>query len=373
MTPADLKSFGAQIQKLMNGHPLTRHESYAMFSEVLRNRQPDLQQGAFLAALTAKGETADEIAGALHAIDELDTVHVRLHTQTPVVENCGTGMDEIKTFNVSTAAGIIAAACGVPIARHGARALTSVCGTVDIAEALGIDVECVPETVADSIHQVGIGLFNGMSSTVHPAALGRILSQIRFGSTLNIAASLANPARPTHAVRGVYARPLVDRVAAVMQQIGYTRGMVCHGTDHESGKSMDELSVTGPTFIREFFPDGRATTYTLDPADAGIGPTRLADILSTGSLDAEKVRFVRVIAGRGPVACMDFACLNAAAVLYIAGKVSDLKVGVDQARSCLQTGGALEKLRKWVQAQNDNPAAGLATFERVLQLAGVAG
>ncbi len=147
----------------------------------------------------------------------------------PPVENSGTGMDSFKTFNISTAAAIVAAAGGVRMARHGARAVTSDCGTVDMAKALGVDVDCGTDIVAESIFRAGIGLFNGMSPQVHPRALARVLSQTGFGSTLNIATSLANPASPRLAVRGVYRREMVATVAEVMRAIG--RWRMLNGTD----------------------------------------------------------------------------------------------------------------------------------------------
>ncbi|MDO9528416.1 MAG: anthranilate phosphoribosyltransferase [Syntrophales bacterium] len=264
-----IRKFGLKIQQLIEGKNLSRDESYAMFKEILLNQQPDLQQGAFLAALVAKGETTDEIIGAWAAIDELDTIHISSDLPVPLFENSGTGMDRLKTFNVSSASAIVAAACGVKMGRHGARALTSACGTVDILEAVGIDVECDIETVERSICLAGIGLFNGMSSKVHPGALGRILSQIRFGSTLNIAASLANPCRPTYGLRGVYAEQLVQPVAEIMREIGYERGMVVYGKDVVSGHGMDELSILGETVVCEFSKD-ETRDYAINPEDVGL-------------------------------------------------------------------------------------------------------
>src|SRR5512139_3376776 len=145
-----IEEFGAYVQQLIERKNLSRTESYLLFRELLINSQPDLQQGAFLAALKAKGETVDEIVGAWQAIDELDTVHVDGLPET-ILDNSGTGMDSFKTFNVSSAAALVAAAHGIPVARHGARAITSRCGTVDIMEAMGINVECPPAVVAHSI------------------------------------------------------------------------------------------------------------------------------------------------------------------------------------------------------------------------------
>jgi anthranilate phosphoribosyltransferase len=370
MTEETLRAFGRTIQRLVARENLTQTEAESAFRQILQNEQPDLHQGAFLAALVAKGETAAEIAGAWKAIDELDTVHAEGPFVSPLVDNCGTGMDTFKTFNVSTAASIIAAACGVPMARHGARALTSRFGTVDLAEALGVDVGCDAEVVARSIRCAGIGLFNGMSPRIHPAALGRILGQIRFGSSLNIAASLANPARPAIGVRGVYAEAKLGIVAEVMRAIGYTRGMVVHGRTATHG-GMDELSVCGESLVHEFFPDGRTATYNLHPAEVGLRCISPRAIAPAATLEEERNRFLRVLAGQGDEGCRDFACLNAAAVLYTAGRAADLREGVAQSRCALESGSALRKLSAWVAAQNTAPDAGRQRLAAARQAAGL--
>jgi anthranilate phosphoribosyltransferase len=217
----NLRYFGGKVDLLIRRVSLSRSEAKELFIQILQNVQPDLQQGAFLAAITAKGATPEEIAGIWEAIYEIDTVKVRPEVNGPLVENCGTGMDAIKTFNISTAASIVAAADGINMAKHGARAITSRCGAVDILETLGVDVDCGAELVKRSIERAGIGIFNGMSGKVHPQALGRILSQIRFGTVLNIAGSLANPALPSCGVRGVYSREMILPTARVMHEIGY--------------------------------------------------------------------------------------------------------------------------------------------------------
>ena len=220
-----LKHFGSKVDDLIRGRSLSRGEAFDLFRQILKNKQPDLQQGAFLAAITAKGATAEEIAGIWEAIYEVDTMKVRPEVKGPLAENCGTGMDSIKTFNISTAASIVAAAGGINMARHGSRAITSRCGTVDMLEILGVDVNCDVQLVKKSIEVAGIGIFNGMSGLVHPSALCRILSQIRFGTVLNIAGSLANPALPDYGVRGVYSREMVLPIAMAMKEIGYRRAL----------------------------------------------------------------------------------------------------------------------------------------------------
>jgi len=360
-----IQEFGQKIQRLIQGESLSHDETYEMFKEVLENSQPDLQQGAFLAALVSKGETVDEITGAWKAINEIDTVHTGNDLPDDLFENSGTGMDRLKTFNVSSAAAIVAAACDIPMARHGARALTSKCGTVDMIEAMGVDVECDVSVVEKSINEAGIGLFNGMSPKVHPGALGRILSQIRFGSTLNIAASLANPASPAQGLRGVYSSELVNKAGEIMRRIGYKKGMVVYGTDKASGLGMDEISLCGETMIHEFNEHG-SKECSFVPEDAGIKSRSFDKISFSGTMEDETRRFASVLSGKGHEGCVDFTCLNSGAILYVAGKSKSLKQGVEMSRETIKSGKAVEKLRQWVTAQNTNGNDGLKKLDALL-------
>ncbi len=370
MTYKGLKIYGSIIQRLIDKKDLTKEETYEMFRETLLNRQPDLQQGAFLAALVSKGETVDELVGAWQAIDEIDTVHVQYPFGEEVFENSGTGMDELKTFNVSSASAIVAASCGITMARHGARALTSKHGTVDIMESVGIDVECEVEVVANSIKEAGIGLFNGMSPKIHPSALFRILSQIRFGTTLNIAASLANPCRPKNGLRGVYTERIVKKVAEVMAQIGYKRAMVVYGKGGNNERGMDEVSLCGKTIIVEINKGGY-TSYELHPIDVGLRPCDYQSIAALENPLEERKRFLRVIAGKTDSPCLDFTALNAGTILYVAGIVSSIRKGIDMAYEAMHSGKALERLFSWVSYQNQSPSRGLAILEAALSEAGV--
>ncbi len=368
---SSLREFGRNIQRLIEKQNLSRQECHAMFRQLMENGQPELHQGAFLSALAAKGETCDEIAGAWEAIVQLDTLKIDIDQAIPLVENSGTGMDALKTFNVSTAAAVVAAAGGVRMARHGARALTSMCGTVDILDELGIDVTCSVEQVGQSIAQAGIGIFNGMSPQVHPNALFRILSQIRFGSTLNIAASLASPCRPTHGLRGVYAEPVMGKVSDIMQAIGYQRAMVVHGYDSDGKKGMDEISTIGPTAVQEFFPDGSRTSYRLEPEDLGLKRSHYAAVAAQGDVRREALRFLQVISGTRHPECIDLVCANAGAVLYVAGNASDLPAGVAAGRKLIQSGRALKKMCQWIAAQGDNRQMGLQRFTAIAEQAGL--
>jgi anthranilate phosphoribosyltransferase len=368
---SSLREFGRNIQRLIEKQDLSRQACRDMFRQLMENLQPDLQQGAFLAALAAKGETTEEIAGAWEAILELDTAKIDIDASSPLVENSGTGMDTLKTFNVSTAAGVVAASGGVRMARHGARALTSKCGTVDLLDELGIDVACPVENVGRSIDRAGIGIFNGMSPRVHPNALFRILNQIRFGSTLNIAASLASPCRPTHGLRGVYAEPVIEKVADIMQAIGYRRAMVVHGFDADGHNGMDEISTIGPTAVEEFFPDGSRESYRLEPEDMGLKRSIYPAVAATGDVRREALRFLQVIAGARHPECIDLVCANAGAILYVAGRASDLPSGVSAARELIDDGRALKKMCQWIIAQGDDQGKGVRRFTAIAEKAGL--
>lgn len=366
LTPQD-RQFGALITRLIARQDLDREQAKDAFVCILRNETTEMQQGAFLAALTAKGENRAEVAGAWEAIYELDTRKVDVDTGPPLVENSGTGMDAFKTFNISTAAAVIAAAGGIRMARHGARAITSVCGTVDIAEALGVDVDCSAAQVGGSIEKAGIGLFNGMSPRIHPRALGRILSQICFGSTLNIAASLANPALPKLGVRGVYSTRMIRPVIEAMQAIGYRRAFVCYGRIDHSPRGMDEASVCGTTDCAELLPDGAIRQFCLRPEDAGLALHRPGDLAPAAAIGTEARRFVSLVSGRENGVRRDAVLLNAGLIFYVAGRSRDISGGVRQAAAAVDSGRAQEVLKNWVQHQNRNPSAGLEKLARWMQ------
>lgn len=361
------KEFGAVVTRLIGKGNLTESESYEAFRALLANETSDLQQGAFLASLSAKGETEDEIAGAWRAIYDLDTEKARDLDSLDPVENCGTGMDGHKTFNVSTAAALVAAGLGVPMARHGARALTSTCGTVDLAEALGVDVECPVALVGESVRSARIGLFNGMSPEVHPKALGRILSQIHFGSTLNVAASLANPAMPRSAVRGVHSAEAVERVARVMRRIGYGRALVLSGGVDGSPKSMDEASVSGVTSGIELLADGTERRFSFRPEEFGLGIYPAAALAPEGTMEERVVSFLRILAGKGERARTEIVALNAGLILYVADRAASMAEGTALALSFLASGEALAALGRWVSAQNRDPVAGRRRLEKAMK------
>ena len=359
---------GQAVNHLMAGQRLNREQAAGVMTQVLNDDAGPMNQGAFLAAISTGNPTPEEIAGAWQAIIDVDTSQVTPRVPGPLVDNCGTGMDSFKTFNISTAAAIVAAAGGVYVARHGARAITSRCGTVDLCEALGVDVEMDARGVQESIERCGLGLFNGMSAAIHPRALFRILSQINFGSILNISASLANPARPERGVRGVYADEMVRPVAETMRVIGFVRALVFHGTTAGDAGGMDELSPVSESHLAELTPDGRILESSIHPRDLGI-PAGLDAAELTGGNDAqaEALRMVRLLSGKLKGALFEAVCLNAAPVLYLGDKADDLKQGVELARRLIDRGSALNQLQQWVVHQQRQPDQGRRTLSQLLE------
>lgn len=348
------KDFGAAITKLVNKQNFSRNEMAFIFKRVLRDEETDMQQGALLAALAAKGETTEEIAAVWDSIYEIDTVKVTPNIKDELMENSGTGMDTIKTFNISTAAAVAAASGGIYMARHGARAITSQYGTVDMAEALGIDVEAEPQVAQKSIEQCGIGLFNGTSPSVHPVALGRILSQISFGSILNIAASLANPASPTLGVRGVYTPDMVKPVAEIMREIGYRRCMVVHGHQNDGSPGIDEASTMGKTSYAELKEDGTIEEGSFYPEDFLLKRAKAEDLVSSCDKEKEAMRLAALFKGKREGKDLDIVCLNTALILYIGKKARSLPQGLDMAKDIFATAKPWRKLNEWAENQTMN-------------------
>ncbi|MGL4607923.1 MAG: anthranilate phosphoribosyltransferase [Eubacteriaceae bacterium] len=352
-----MKEYGQVITRLINKESLSKEESKKMFIETFKNKQTQMQQGAFLGALSTKGPTPAEIAGSYEAIYEMDTFKVDLVTDIPVVDNCGTGMDTFKTFNISTAASIIAAAAGIPMAKHGSRGLTSMCGAIDILEALGIDMNSDVDIVKSSIEKAGIGIFNGMSSKVHPVALGRVLSQISFGSILNISASLANPGLPIYGVRGVCSKELLDSVPEIMKEIGYQKAIVLYG---EVGNLIiDEASTLGTTYVRELREDGSIENYTFTPEEMGIVPGVLEEIKNFNSLEASATSLINTLKGKETRTRLDIVALNAGLVIYLMGKSVTIRDGYRRAFEIIENGSAFQRLVKWVMFQNRDSRSGI--------------
>jgi len=234
-----------------------------------------------------------------------------------------------------------------------------------------VDVECDVSIVKRSIEKAGIGIFNGMSPKVHPTALGRILSQIRFGTILNIAGSLANPALPRYGVRGVYSESMIKPTLDTMKEIGYHQAVVFHGLNASGSKGMDEMSTLGPTKVMELCKDGSTLTYTINAQDMGIKQGVEKDLLTTGDREQEAVHILRLLSGEENGSRQDIVCLNAAPILYMMGKVSSIEDGVERARSILASGAGIKKLQDWTRLQNSDPSLGEGRFNELIARADI--
>lgn len=365
-----LRTFGAVVARVTRGEHLSRSETRECWRQILEQEQPDLQQGAFIAALKTKGETLEEIAGTFDALYEYDTTKVAVDTPQPLIDNCGTGGDVLKTLNISTGAAIIASACGLSVVRHAARAISSHCGAVDVIEALGVNVESAPELPKQSIERAGIGVWNAFLPSVHPK-LPRLMRAIRFGSTINLVGPLLNPTMPAYKVMGVSSVGAVDLEMRILAQLGFKRAFVMHGLDDVSGRGLDELSTLGPTHVSELFSDGRTASYILNPEGLGLRRGRFEELASSRDVHRDALALLGVIAGKDDGPRSDIVCLNAAPMLYVMAKARDLRQGIDMAREAVANGRALAKLRQWVTWQNVTPEKGLPILDRMLERCGL--
>lgn len=360
------RDFGAVVVKLTRGENISREEARECWRQICEEEQSDLQQGGFIGALKAKGETPEEVAGTFEALYEFDTVKVKVKTPEPLIDNCGTGADTLKTFNISTGAAIIASSLGLFVVRHAARAISSNCGAVDVVEAFGVNVEKAPDLPKKSIENAGICIWNAFLPSVHPKTLARVLSQIRFGSAINLVGPLLNPTMPEYKVMGVPTKEMIDIEVKTLRELGFRRAFVMHGLDEETAKGMDEISTLGPTHVGELAEDGSIRNYVLNPGDFGIRRAAFEDVASSRDVQADALGLLAVLAGKDSGPKSDIVCLNTAPLLYLMGKAKDLREGVDLARQAISEGKPLEKLREWITWQNEKPEDGLSTLDKMM-------
>ncbi len=360
------RDFGTIVVNLTHGQDITREEARECWRQICEEEQSDLQQGGFIGALKAKGETPEEVAGTFEALYEYDTTKVKVDTPEPLIDNCGTGADTLKTINISTGAAVIGASIGLYVVRHAARAISSNCGAVDVVEAFGVNVEQAPDLPKKSIENAGICIWNAFLPTVHPKTLARVLSQIRFGSAINLVGPLLNPTMPDFKVMGVPNVEMINIEIRTLKELGFKRAFVMHGLEETSGKGMDEVSTLGPTHVAELAEDGSIENYTITPEDFGIKKGTFEQVASSRDVQADAKALLAVLAGKDTGPRADIICLNTAPLLYITGKAKDLQEGVDMARQAIADGKPLEKLRDWVTWQNEKPEDGLPTLEKMI-------
>ncbi len=325
------------IVDLVDGRHLDQERARAVMDAVMDGQATPAQIGALLTALRCRGETADELTGFARSMRAHVTVVPA--TRRPLIDTCGTGGGGASTFNVSTAAAIVAAGAGVAVAKHGNRAMTSHCGSADVLPALGIAIDQPPEAVGRCIDAVGIGFL--FAPALHPAMKHAVGPRREIGirTAFNLLGPLTNPAGAEAQVIGVPEPALADLLIEVLSNLGRRRAMVVHGL-----LGVDEISVEGPTRICEL-RDGWVRKTIVSPGDLGVEEAPLSEVAG-GDAEANAAAILAVLSGE-PGPRRDFVLVNAAAALVVGEAASDLGEGLDLARHAIDSGAAREVLEAW--------------------------
>ena len=330
------------LQALIDGRSLTDAEAELAIGEVMDGGAHDAVVGAFLVALKIKGAEADELAGAVRAmLARALPLDLR---DGDVLDTCGTGGDSASTFNISTGAALIAAAAGVPVAKHGNRAISGTVGTADVLEAMGVKIDCDPEGLKRCLDAAGC--CHIFAQAYHPAfkKIAPLRRELRIRTIFNLMGSLGNPARPRFHLLGVAEENLIRPMANALKALGTRRAMVVHG-----GDGIDEIAISGPTRIAELH-DGELTEYEITPESFGV-PRVDHRALIVGNLDdAVRVLHDALDGGAGPA--QNVLALNGGAAIYVGGKAASLREGVESAREIIAKSRALEVLDKMRRASN---------------------
>ena len=332
------------IVKIVNKEDLTYDEAYAVMNEIMGGETTPTQNAAFLAALStksAKAETTDEIAGCAAAMREHA---VQVKTGMDVFEIVGTGGDNAQSFNISTTSALVAAAGGMKVAKHGNRAASSLCGTADCLEALGVNIDQSPEKCVELLNKVGMCFFFAQKYHTSMKYVGPIRKELGFRTVFNILGPLTNPGSPVMQLLGVYDEYLVEPLAQVLVSLGVKRGMVVYGMD-----KLDEISMSAPTKVCEI-KDGWFRTTVISPEDFGFERCTKEDL--KGGTPEENTKIVRDILGGQKGNKRNAVLMNAGASLYIGGKADSMKEGIELAAEIIDSGKALETLDKLIEVSN---------------------
>ena len=344
------------IGKAVKGQNLTEAEAGEAMSEVMSGEATEAQIAALITALRIKGETADEITGCakvmkkfatpirVRSILDIDREDINEDDET-LIDTCGTGGDGTNTFNVSTATALVVCACGLRVAKHGNRSVSSACGSADVLEALGVNLNITPEKVEECLSKIGIGFL--FAPALHGAmkyAIGP-RRQIGIRTIFNLLGPLTNPAGANAQVLGVYEEKLVETIANVLKNLGTRKAWVVHGDD-----GLDEITICSKTSVAEL-SDGAVTVFKIDPEDFGIKKSVISEI--RGGTAVENAIIIRKILSGETGPKRDIVLLNAAAGLYVGGKAQGIKEGLKLAREAVDSGRAKEKLELLIKTTNE--------------------
>jgi anthranilate phosphoribosyltransferase len=336
--------FTEKLRKITRQEDLDAAETAQMIDEIFSGSLTDAQIGAFMAALATKGETYEELAGAATAMRRK-----ALRIETPastIVDTCGTGGDGAKTFNISTTTAFVVAGAGVTVAKHGNRSISSQCGSADLLEALGMNLELDPELVEEAVTDIGIGFLFAPKyhGAMRYAATAR--KEVAIRSIFNMLGPLTNPAAANCQILGVYAPELTEMFARALQKLGSRRVFVVHGHD-----GLDEISVCAPTRISEL-NDGRIQTYDISP-EQFFGEPADPEALTGGDPEKNADVTLKILDGeKGPR--RDVVLINSAAALVAAGKAEKLADGISVAAYAIDSGAARDKLEALIAFSREN-------------------
>lgn len=337
------------IRRVVEGQHLSRLEAESVMNEIMTGKATDAQIAAFLTALRMKCETVDELIGFARAIREkASPVHPKSAVAASfsgtdremLVDTCGTGGDATGTFNISTATAFVVAGAGIRVAKHGNRSVSSMCGSADVVEALGIRLDLTPDSVARCIDEAGIGFL--YAPLLHEAMRYVVLArrEMKIRTVFNLLGPICNPARATAQVLGVYNEDLTEIMAQVLCELGSERAFVVHGSD-----GLDEITISGESKISEV-RDGEVRTYYVTPEDFGIGRAPISAI--QGGDARQNAEIIRQILSGQTGTKRDVVLLNAAAGLVVGGKAKALGEGIEMARASIDSGKALSCLERLV-------------------------
>ncbi len=337
-----MSSIKSAISKLVENRDLAKRESERVMKQIMSGEATPAQMGAFLSALRIKGETPTEIASFARVMQQFAT-EINPEADGILVDTCGTGGDDLDTFNVSTTAMFIAAGAGVPIAKHGNRSVTSKSGSADVLEALGVDIDLSFDKVEKCIEELGIGFMfapNFHDSMRH--AIGP-RKEIDLRTIFNILGPLTNPAGAQGQIMGVYDGSLTEKLAKVLRKLEAKNAMVVHGLD-----GIDEISNLGKTKISELKDNGEIETYTIEPENFGISRVNPGDIAGGDARKNAEI-LLRIFKGRkGPR--RDISILNAASAIMVGGRADSFEKGLELARESVDSGSAYRKLIEMAEA-----------------------
>lgn len=327
---------GTLTKKIVEGQTISSTEAKEAMGDIMAGEATPAQIGAFLVAMRMAGERPEQIEGFARSMRE-NCIRIP-YDGDDLVDTCGTGGDAMDTFNISTAAALVAAGAGVKIAKHGNRSVSSQCGSADVLAELEVDIDLSPEDIAASIDACGIGFL--FAPSLHPAMKYAIGPRRELGmrTVFNVLGPLTNPAGASRQLLGVFAPELTEVIAEALQRLGSTHALVVHGLC-----GMDELSTLGPTRVSEL-KDGEVHTYELHHADFGI-PEASPDDIAGGGPIYSAAGLVSVLAGEaGPK--RDIVAYNAGAAIYVGGRAEGIAEGIEMAQKSIESGAAMRVLHK---------------------------